>query len=71
LTFREKQELEEVETEIARLEARKGEVETLLADPSRLSGGHRELQERTAEFTSLEARLEDLLARWEELEAKR
>ena len=60
-----------MEREIERQEARKGEVEALLADASGLAGGRRELQALSEEFTSLEARLDALLARWEELEARR
>jgi ATP-binding cassette subfamily F protein uup len=71
LTYRERQELAEVEQEVERLEARKREVEALLADASGLAGGHRELQKLSQEFTDLEALLDALLARWEELEARR
>ncbi|MHB8763956.1 MAG: ABC-F family ATP-binding cassette domain-containing protein [Deferrisomatales bacterium] len=71
LTYRERQELTEVEAEIEGLETRKAEIEAALADPSGLGGGHRELQELSAEFTALETRLEARMARWEELEGKR
>ncbi|MBI5014571.1 MAG: ABC-F family ATP-binding cassette domain-containing protein [Deltaproteobacteria bacterium] len=70
LTYRERQELEDLEREIERLEGRKREVEALLADASSLAGGRRELQQLSEEFTTLEARLDALLARWEELEAR-
>jgi archaellum component FlaC len=56
---------------VGRLEARKKEVEALLAAPSELTGGHRELQELAEELGRLDTRLEALLTRWEELEAKR
>jgi ubiquinone biosynthesis protein UbiJ len=60
-----------VELDVERLEGRKKEIELLLADPSRVSGGHRELQTLSEEFTALEARLDALLTRWEELESRR
>jgi len=71
LAYRERQELEQVELDVERLEGRKKEIELLLADPSRVSGGHRELQTLSEEFTALEARLDALLTRWEELESRR
>jgi ATP-binding cassette subfamily F protein uup len=71
LTYRKRRELEEVEQEIERLEARKGELEALLANPSQLPGGLRELQELAEEFAGAENRLDALLVRWEELEAQR
>jgi ATP-binding cassette subfamily F protein uup len=71
LSYREREKLASVEREVAGVEARKKTVEALLADPSSLTGGHRELQRLSEEFTELEGRLEALLARWEELESKR
>lgn len=71
LTYRERRELEEVEADVERLETRKKEVETLLADPSRVSGGRGDLQELAQELAGLEGRLGALLVRWEELESKR
>ena len=70
LSYREREELADVEEEIGRLEARKGEVEGGLSDPSALSGGHQELQRLSKELAALNARLEALLARWEELESR-
>jgi len=71
LSYREKEELARVESHVATAERRKKEIEALLADPSRLSGGHEELQLLSEEFTDLETRLDELLERWEELESKR
>ncbi|RNC67765.1 MAG: ABC transporter ATP-binding protein [Desulfuromonadales bacterium] len=71
LTFAERQELERVEAEIERLELCKGEVETALADPAAYAGVAGGVAGISAEFARLEAELEVLLGRWEELEVKR
>ncbi len=70
LSFKEKQELGAVETRIAALEERKGELEALLADPARL-GDHERLTAVAGELAGLEVELETLLARWEVLESLR
>ncbi len=71
LTYRERQELAEVEGEIGGLEARREEVAALLADPSGLGGGRGQIEGLSREFSDLAARIEALMARWEELESKR
>ena len=71
LSYRERQELEGVEGEIATVEERQAEVEVLLSDASNLEGGRERLQQLTAEHAELEARLAGLLERWEVLEVKR
>ncbi|MBI5442933.1 MAG: ATP-binding cassette domain-containing protein, partial [Deltaproteobacteria bacterium] len=70
LTYKERLELTDVEGEIGRLEARKREVEAVLAEPVGLPSRD-SLQALSQEFTDLESRLEALLGRWEELESKR
>ncbi|MDF1552322.1 MAG: ATP-binding cassette domain-containing protein, partial [Deferrisomatales bacterium] len=71
LSYRERRELEEVEGEIATVEERQAEVEALLSDASNLPGGRERLHQLTAEHAELEARLSQLLERWEVLESKR
>ena len=70
LSFREKQELEQVEGAIASAEQRQRELELLLADPGQF-GDHRALAAVAAELAGLAAELEGLMLRWEELEARR
>ena len=70
LSFKEKQELEQVEGRIAAAEARQRELETLLADPERI-GDHQALAAVAAELGAIEAELEGLLQRWEELEERK
>jgi ABC transport system ATP-binding/permease protein len=69
LSFKEKQELQEVEGRIAAAEERQRELEVLLGDPERL-GDHQAVTAAAAELAGIEAELEALLQRWEELEEK-
>jgi ATP-binding cassette subfamily F protein uup len=71
LTYREQQELAEVEQQIAEVENRQAQVEAILEEPSTLEGGHEALRELTAEHTAMAARLVTLMERWEVLEEKR
>lgn len=71
LSYKEKLELEEIEICIAALEERQSELEQLLADPSRLDGGHQRLTEITAEYSQVETDLMTKMTRWEELELKK
>jgi len=71
LTFAERQELERVEAEIARLELRSAEVEASLADPAAYAGAPGGIAALSTEFARLGEELEVLLGRWEELETKR
>ncbi len=70
LSFKEKQELQEVEGRIAAAEERQRELEAQLADPERL-GDHQAVTAAAAELAGIEAELEALLQRWEELEEKK
>jgi ABC transport system ATP-binding/permease protein len=70
LSFKEKQELEAVEGRIAAGEERQRELEALLADPGSLED-HQALAAVAAELAAIEAELEALLQRWEELEGKK
>ncbi len=69
LSYKERLELEAVEKNIADLEERKAERETLLADPAQL-GDHVRMAAVARELEGLEAELADLFERWEELETK-
>jgi ATP-binding cassette subfamily F protein uup len=71
LSYKERQELEGVEQEVAMVEERQAEVEALLSDASNLDGGREQLHQLTAEHAELEVRLTALLERWEKLEEKR
>ncbi|WP_298438319.1 energy-dependent translational throttle protein EttA [Geobacter sp.] len=71
LTYGERLELERVESDIERLELRKGEVEAQLADPAAYGSAQGGIGALSAEFTRLEEELGALLLRWEELETKR
>jgi ATP-binding cassette subfamily F protein uup len=69
LGYKDKLELETVEREIAELEQAKAEHEQLLADPAQLVD-HLRLAEVAKALGVLDARLEQLFARWEELETR-
>ena len=69
LGYKDKLELEAVEREIAELEQAKAEHEQLLADPAQLVD-HLRLAEVAKALGALDARLEQLFARWEELETR-
>uniref|UniRef100_A0A831U3A3 ATP-binding cassette domain-containing protein n=1 Tax=Geobacter metallireducens TaxID=28232 RepID=A0A831U3A3_GEOME len=71
LTFAERQELERVEAEIARLERRSAEVEAALADPAVYAGVPGGIAALSTELARVGEDLEVLLGRWEELETKR
>jgi ATP-binding cassette subfamily F protein uup len=71
LTFKEQRDLESMEPAILAAEARKGEIEAALADPStyqRSGGGVAALRDELERVT---AEVERLYARWQELEALR
>ena len=59
-------ELKKVEAEIEKLEARNEELDNLLADPETATNSAK-LQEISKEHAENDDRLEELLARWEEL----
>ena len=68
LTFKEKGELKMIEEEIETFEAKKKELEGLLADPGIY--GREEIQRWGEELMYVEQRLSDRLNRWEALESK-
>jgi len=70
LSFKEKKELEEVEARISKAEARQGELEKQLADPSALGDRHA-LADIATELARIEDELEELMGRWEELESRK
>ncbi len=69
LSYKERLELEAVEKNIAALEERKTERETLLADPAQL-GDHVRMTAVARELEGIELELAALFQRWEELETK-
>jgi ATP-binding cassette subfamily F protein uup len=70
LTHGEERELGEVLAKIAELEARQREIEAILADPGSYAGG-RDLGPERRELEETKQLLDQKLARWEELEAKK
>jgi ATP-binding cassette subfamily F protein uup len=71
LTYGERLELEQLETVIDELEARKAAVESMLADPAAFAGVAGGIAAISAEYSSLEQDLAGRYARWEELEMKK
>ncbi len=71
LTYGERLELERMMPRIDAAEARVGELEAKLADPSLYEGGGDEATELIAEHKAAKEGLDVLMARWEELEIKR
>jgi len=71
LSYKEKLELEEIEKSIESLEARKTELEGILANPAEFSKNPDKLREMGEEFGRVENDLLSLMKRWEELEMKK
>ena len=71
LSYKENLELEEIERAIERLEARKLEVEAILANPAEYANDPEKLRETGEEFGRIESELSALMKRWEELEMKK
>ncbi len=71
LSYKERLELEEIERVIEGLEARKEEVEAILANPVDFANNPEKLRETGEEFGRVEKSLSELLKRWEELEMKK
>jgi len=69
LSYKERLELDAVETRIADLEQQKAEREGLLADPAQL-GDHVRMTALARELEEIERELATLFERWEELELK-
>ncbi|MFY9269785.1 MAG: ABC-F family ATP-binding cassette domain-containing protein [Candidatus Manganitrophaceae bacterium] len=70
LSFKEKKELEGIEREIEKLEARKGELEIFFADPTAHAKKPTAVTDWANELSEIEKRLEEKIARWEALESK-
>ena len=71
LSYKENLELEEIERAIESLEARKLEVEAILANPAEYANYPEKLKETGEEFGRIEHELSGLMKRWEELEMKK
>jgi len=71
LTFKEKRELEGIEQEIEKLEARKRELEIFFANPSAYAKESATVTGWANELSEIEKGLEEKMARWEALESKR
>jgi len=69
LSFKEKRELEELPERIDRLEAEQDELHERLADPDFYRRAGEEVAALNRRLEEIEAELEGILARWEELEA--
>ncbi len=70
LSFKEKKELEGIEREIEKLEARKRELEVCFENPSAHSDGSTGVADWAKELSELEKSLEKKIGRWEALENK-
>ncbi len=68
LSYKEKKELEGMEAAILEAEARKEELGARLADPALYASAPAEVAEATAAFNEASRRVDDLYARWAELE---
>jgi ATP-binding cassette subfamily F protein uup len=71
LSFKEKRELEELPAKLQALEAEQATLTARLADPALYQDRGVDLKSLNARHDGIEAELTQLLARWEELEAKR
>jgi ATP-binding cassette subfamily F protein uup len=71
LTWKEERELESIEPEMEKLEARVVEIETTLSDPDFYKTRAAEAEGLDAECQGLKQKIETMFARWEELEAVR
>jgi len=69
LTFRERQELEDLPQRIEQLESEQNDLHQKLADPALYRDSGSEVSRLTTELQQLEQTLEMLLVRWEELES--
>jgi len=70
LSYNEKQELQRLPVEIERAEAAAGEVEELLNDPALYADRAEEVPTIVARQAELQAQIDQLMARWMELESK-
>jgi ATP-binding cassette subfamily F protein uup len=68
LSYREKRELEGMEQAILEAEQRRADLEARLGDAALYAGPQDEVQRVTAQFQAAAARVEELYARWAELE---
>ncbi|HKK01244.1 MAG TPA: ATP-binding cassette domain-containing protein, partial [Desulfuromonadales bacterium] len=71
LSFREKQELADVEETIAALEDEQRELASQLADPAGLAADHSQITDVSRRFAALEEKLNRCYERWETLEMKK
>ena len=71
LTWKEERELESIEPEMEKLEARVAEIETTLSDPEFYKTRAVEAEGLNAECQELQKKIDGMFARWEELEAVR
>jgi len=71
LSFKEKKELEAIEREIEKLEARKWELEAFFANPSAYSNESTGVADWANELSQIEKSLEEKIGRWEALENRR
>jgi ATP-binding cassette subfamily F protein uup len=71
LSYKEQKELEQLESKIARAEAKTSELETLLADPSLYQTRASEVPALVSKRDAAKVEAERLMSRWAELEEKR
>lgn len=70
LTYNEKRELDNIETAIAEAEERARALEAVVQEPTLYEKGHEAVQKALADLQEAQTRVEELFARWEELEQR-
>lgn len=71
LTYNEKRELDSMETTIAEAESRVRALELVVNDPTLYEKGRETVEKALAELQEAQTRVENLFARWEELEHRK
>jgi len=70
LTYKEQRELESLPQELHKLEHQQNELHTAMTDPAFFRQDGAVIAEATANLEAIDTKLEELYARWEELEAR-
>jgi len=71
LTYNEKRELDSIETVIAEAEEHVRVLEVAVQDPTLYEKGREAVQKALADLKEAQTRVEELFARWEELERRK
>lgn len=70
LSYKDQRELDALPAKLETLENEKAQLERLMADPRFYSGSHTEVQRQLARMTGVSAEIEQVYARWAELEGQ-